>query len=298
MRVSGRAASIAAATNEGAAMSFTATRPAHEDYVLGRSTEEYERLRVQARTWEAATGQLLDRVELAAGARCLDAGCGPGETMRLMAQRVGPAGFVCGVDVDADLGRQAEGMLHDAGHRQCVFVPADLEAGAPIPGAPFDLVYARLLLFHVGDPTAVLAHLWDAVAPGGVLVLHDYDLRTADVLPALPTVDEWKRIVPAAFSGAGRDIHTGHRLPLLFAAAGLGAPDGTDVAGRLEPLSTAGPMLAAVFRSLQPAAESFGLTTPEDAARWQDAFARDMREHGDHATLWPLLIGAWKRKAA
>jgi SAM-dependent methyltransferase len=218
--------------------------------------------------------------------------------MRLMAQRVGPAGFVCGVDVDADLGRQAERMLRAAGHGQCVFVPADLEAGTTIPGAPFDLVYARLLLFHVGDPAAVLAHLWDAVAPGGVLVVHDYDLRTADTLPTLPTVERWKRIVPAAFAGAGRDIHTGHRLPLLFAEAGLGAPDGTDVAGRLEPLSTAGYMFLAVFRSLQPAAESLGLTTAEDAERWHDDFARDMREHGDHAALWPLLIGAWKRKPA
>ena len=279
-------------------MSATATQLAHEEYVLGRSPEEYERLRMQARVWEAATGRLFDRVELARGARCLDAGCGPGETMRLMAQRAGPAGFVCGVDVDADLGRHAERMLHAAGHGQCVFVPGDLEAGTPIPGAPFDLVYARLLLFHVGDPAAVLAHLWDAVAPGGVLVVHDYDLRTADVLPALPTVEEWKRVVLAAFSGAGRDIHTGHRLPLLFADAGLGAPDGTDVAGRLEPLSAAGGMFAAVFSSLQPAAETLGLTTSEDAARWHDEFARDMREHGDRAVQWPLLIGAWKRKAA
>ena len=47
-----------------------------------------------------------------------------------------------------------------------------------------------------------------------------------------------------------------------------------------------------------PAAESLGLTTAEDAERWHDEFARDMREHGDHAALWPLLIGAWKRKAA
>ena len=279
-------------------MTATAIAPAHEQYVLGRSPEEYERLRAQARVWEAATGRLLDRVGLARGARCLDAGCGPGETMRLMAQRVGPAGRVCGVDVDADLGRQAESMLHAAGHRQCTFEAADLEVGTAITGAPFDLVYARLLLFHVGDPAAVLAHLWKAVAPGGVLVVHDYDLRTADVLPALPAIEEWRRIVLAAFSGAWRDIHTGHRLPLLFADAGLGVPDGTDVAGRLEPFSAAGGMFAAVFHSLLPAAESLGLTTAEDAARWHDDFARDMREHGDHAALWPLLIGAWKRRPA
>jgi SAM-dependent methyltransferase len=271
-------------------MSGTAT------YVLGRSPEEYERLRVQARVWEAATARLLDRVKLGSGARCLDAGCGPGETMRLMAQRVGPTGQVVGIDVDAGLGRQALQTLHGAGHGQCSFLAADLEAGTPAGGAPFDLVYARLLLFHVGDPVAVLRHLWEAVAPGGVLVVHDYDLSTAGVLPVLETVEQWRHIALGAFTGAGRDIRIGHRLPLLLAEAGIGAPDGTDVAGRLEPLRAAGGMFAAVFRSLLPAAEAFGLATAEDGERWHEDFARDIREHGDHAALWPLLIGAWKRK--
>jgi ubiquinone/menaquinone biosynthesis C-methylase UbiE len=105
-------------------------------YALGRTPEEYERLRGQARVWEAATARLLDQVGLATGSSCLDAGCGPGETMRVMAQRTGPAGQVLGIDVDADLGAAALAMLHGAGHRNCRFVAHDLTAGGPIPGAP------------------------------------------------------------------------------------------------------------------------------------------------------------------
>src|SRR5690349_16698229 len=116
-----------------------------DNYILGRSQEEYDRLRAQAQVWEAATGRLLDQVELAAGARCLDAGCGPGETMRLMAQRVGPAGEVVGLDVDAELGAQALAALHAAGHHQCRFELVDVERTDELPGAPFDLVFARLL---------------------------------------------------------------------------------------------------------------------------------------------------------
>src|SRR5690348_18444186 len=65
-------------------------RYAQGRYALGHSPSEHERLRAQARIWEAATGRLLDQIGLAPGASCLDAGCGPGETMRLMAQRTGP----------------------------------------------------------------------------------------------------------------------------------------------------------------------------------------------------------------
>src|SRR5579872_553261 len=88
----------------GWAMSTTETERPQAVYALGHTPEEYERLRMQARIWQAATGRLLDQIGLAPGARCLDAGCGPGETMRLMAERVGPGGRVLGIDADASLG--------------------------------------------------------------------------------------------------------------------------------------------------------------------------------------------------
>src|SRR6478736_4269067 len=120
-------------------------------YALGRTPAEYDRLRTQARVWEASTARLFDQIGLSPGASCLDAGCGPGETMRLMAERVGTAGRVLGIDVDLSLGAEALANLNDAGHHQCAFLAHDLAAAAPIPGAPFDLVYARLLLFHLPE---------------------------------------------------------------------------------------------------------------------------------------------------
>lgn len=277
-------------------MSETVLTTESEPYVLGRSDAEYERLRAQARVWEAESGRLLDRIGLAPGARCLDAGCGPGETMRLMAQRVGPSGQVHGMDIDQNVGAQAVTMLQAAGHTQCDFTTVNLEDDQPVPGAPYDLVYSRLLLLHVADPAAVLRRLWDAVTPGGHLVVHDYQLATTEVLPDLDVMREWRRVALGAFTAAGRDLHLGQRLPTLFTEAGVGAPDGTDVAGRLELMGAGGEMAIAVFRSLLPAAVAFGLTTHEDGERWVHDFIRATQEHPDHVVLWPLLIGAWKRK--
>lgn len=267
------------------------------EYALARTPEEYERLSLQARVWEPATGRLFDRVGLAAGATCLDAGCGPGETMRLMAQRVGPSGLVTGIDADEPLGAQALASLRLAGHRQCAFVAADLTADEPIPGAPYDFVFARLLLFHLPERVDVLARLWDAVVPGGHLVVQDYDVRSVSVLPPLDCVDEFEAFATAAFTAAGADIHVGARLPQLFAEAGVGIPDGTDVAGRLEPLSRGQHFLAGVHNGLLPGALAAGITTAEESAAWHDALARDCARFPDRPVLWPLLIGAWKRKA-
>jgi SAM-dependent methyltransferase len=267
-------------------------------YALGHTPQEYERLRVQARVWEAATGRMLDQVGLASGARCLDAGCGPGETMRLMAHRVGPSGQVIGVDVDGNLGGLAQAMLHEAGHRHCLVYPHDITTDDPIPGAPFDLVFARLLLFHLPQRVAVLRRLWDAVAPGGHLVVQDYDMTKAGSAPPMASVDEAVRVMTEAFVVAGCDVQVGTRLPDLMAQAGLGAPDGTDVAGRLEPFATGRVIVESTYRSLVPLAVAHGITTEQEATTTLAAVDQDAVWHGDRPMLWPLLIGAWKRKAS
>jgi hypothetical protein len=126
--------------------------------------------------------------------------------------------------------------------------------------------------------------------------VQDYDLRSVDVLPALDSVDELGRVVADAFTAAGCDVHAGARLPQLFVQAGAGVPDGTDVAGRIEPLGSGRNLLEHVFRSLLPSALAHGVTTEAGAAATLAAIDRDAANFADSPVLWPLLIGAWKRK--
>jgi SAM-dependent methyltransferase len=275
-----------------------ARRTPSDPYALARTPEEYERLRAQARVWEPATARLLDRLGLGPGARCLDAGCGPGESMRLMARRVGPSGRVTGIDVDALLGDQALAMLRAAGHDQCDFARVDLTVDDVMRGAPFDLVYARLLLFHLPDRVAVLRRLWEAVAPGGHFLIQDYDVRTTSVLPELDSINEWMRVVRAAFEARGADPEVGARLPQLFAQAEIGTPDGTDVAGRLEPLAGCRRFFLGVHQGVAATAIAHGISTERDAAALRAQIACDAERHPDRPVLWPLMIAAWKRKPA
>jgi 2-polyprenyl-3-methyl-5-hydroxy-6-metoxy-1,4-benzoquinol methylase len=277
-------------------MSVTDARTSRDEYALGHMPEEYERLRVQSSVWESACGRVLDQVGLAAGASCLDAGCGPGEAMRLMAQRVGSAGRVVGIDVDAPLGAMAQAMLHRSGHRQCVFTAHDVTRAEAIPRAPFDLVYARLLIFHLPQRVAVLRRLWDAVAPGGHLVVQDYDLRTVGVEPPLTSVQEIARVITGAFEAVGCDVRVGARLPWLFEQAGIGAPDGTDVSGRIGSLAVSQGVLRQTLLSLLPAAVTHQVATQASIAGMLEALDRDVVRTPDHPLLWPLLVSSWKRK--
>ncbi|BCY11988.1 trans-aconitate 2-methyltransferase [Actinoplanes sp. L3-i22] len=256
------------------------------EYALGHTDEEFERVRAQARLWSADTARLLDRLGLAAGARCLDAGCGPGETMRLMAERVGPTGEVTGIDLDPVISSLAPGRV----------IIHDLTADEPVPGGPYDLVHARLLLFHTPRRAEVLRRLWDAVAPGGHLLVQDYDLGAVGLNPSLDIVEEMTALVVAAFGAAGCDVRAGSRLPYLMAEAGIGAPDGTDVAGRLVPAAAGTPILESVYLSLLPVAYAKGLITPPDAEKAIDTLRRETAANPDRYVLLPLLNGAWKRK--
>jgi SAM-dependent methyltransferase len=216
--------------------------------------------------------------------------------MRSMAERVGLTGRVLGIDRDASLGALAVEMLHGEGHRQCAFAEHDLSEAAAVPGGPFDLIYARLLLFHLPQRVDALSRLWDAVAPGGHLIVQDYDFRSIGCVPDLASIGELVRVFTGAFHVVGADVHVGIRLPELFRQAGIGTPDGTDVAGYLDPLPTGRAMLAQVFRSVLPVALAHGITTEDAAAQTLAAAERDAARYPDGQLMWPSMIGAWKRK--
>ena len=66
---------------------------------------------------------------------------------------------------------------------------------------------------------------------------------------------------------------------------------------RLEPLGNAQRMITGVRRVLATAIGA-GITTEERAAALLSRFAGDAMRFPERATLWPLMIGAWKRKPA
>jgi ubiquinone/menaquinone biosynthesis C-methylase UbiE len=266
------------------------------EYVLERTQREYERLRAQARLWARSTRSVLAAVGLGPGAKCLDAGCGPGETMRLMADLVGSTGTVVGLDSDAALAMTTDAALTAEGRPQCRVKVADLAADADIPGAPYDLVFARLLLFHVHDQVAVVSRLWTAVAPGGHLVVQDYDLNPINCEPPLGSLAEVADILTGAFVSLGCDVRAGVRLPGLFADAGVGTPDGTDVSGRIEPVRIGHILLDQTLRSVLPAAVARGVADGDRAEKALAALRSDAIRFPEHIMTWPLMIGAWKRK--
>src|SRR5262249_23496470 len=128
-------------------------------------------------------------------------------------------------------------------------------------GGLFDLTFARLSLMFVRDPVAVLRKMYSWTKPGGYVAVQDYYARTMNLCPQFEAGSELLRIIFETCERSGLDLEFAFKLPVYFAEAGIGAPDGTDTN---LPMTSAEPFIAmyqTFCRILLPKAIEFGVTT-------------------------------------
>ncbi|MET0147229.1 MAG: methyltransferase domain-containing protein [Ilumatobacteraceae bacterium] len=146
------------------------------EYLLTNARDETPvRFDALEEAFDVVTAGHLARVGVAPGWRCLELGAGGGSIASWLATQVGPQGRVVATDIDISRSRapsldQLEVRRHD-------LVTDELPTG------PWDLIHERLVLQHVPAHLAVLDRIVSALAPGGWVVLEDFDtaeVRTTD----------------------------------------------------------------------------------------------------------------------
>ena len=100
------------------------------------------------------------------GERIVDVGCGAGQTCVQLAEAVGDAGEVVGLDIaPLLLGIARERM---AAHTNASFIEGDAQT-IRLPGKRFDAIFSRFGVMAFADPIAAFANLRGALKPGGRL---------------------------------------------------------------------------------------------------------------------------------
>jgi len=265
---------------------------AERHYVHVGGEEGRDRLRVLARIFAPATAALLDRVEIVAGMRCLDVGCGGGDVAVELARRVGPGGAVIAIDFDGeslDIARR-EALL--AGHDNLIYRQCDLfDLGLD---KPIDVVYTRFVLTHLQDPVTALRKMAGLLRPGGRIVIEDADASANFCHPPEPAFDLYSRLYRETMRARGTDPDIGPKLPLLLRDVGFG-----DVELNVyQPAEFGGGdiklLVALTLHSIaQPALEA-GLTNSDEihtASRRLHQLVKD----GDTVMSMPRIVQAWGR---
>lgn len=106
---------------------------------------------------------LIQRVRLDAPERCIDLGCGPGNSTELVAARF-PDAAVEGLDSSPDMIDKARARLPALS-----FVLADLESWSA--EERYDLIFANAVLQWIPDHPRLFARLARGLKPGGVLAV-------------------------------------------------------------------------------------------------------------------------------
>lgn len=132
------------------------------------AAQAYQELHVPAlfQQWAA---RVLDAVQVEPGHRVLDVACGTGVLAREAATRVGPAGFVAGVDPDPGMLAVAERLAPSVEWRQ------GAAESLPYPDRRFDAVVSQFGLMFFTDRRRALREMLRVSAPGGSLAVAVWD---------------------------------------------------------------------------------------------------------------------------
>jgi arsenite methyltransferase len=121
--------------------------------------------------WSAMAGLLLlEHVELTRDARVLDVGCGTGFPLIEIAERLGPASRVCGIDPWSAALARARFKTRLRRVENVAVVGGDA-AALPFPDACFDLVVSNLGVNNFEKPEAALWEIRRVARPGSKLAL-------------------------------------------------------------------------------------------------------------------------------
>lgn len=262
-------------------------------YVLGHSSRELDRLRLQNKAYEPFTLKMLKSAGFAPGMRVLDVGTGAGDVALLASEIVGSNGSVVGIDASEKSISFARSIASEVGAKNVEFAVGDMSSIAY--GSDFDAVIGRFVLMYSRNAAHVLQRLKTHLKPGGIVAFQEMDFHFADVWPECPTVRRCIDLVMVAMRGAGVNIRMGSELYGSLAAIGIPEPSirlDAAIDGGTKGL---GPRrLAEIARTLFPALEAKGLTggieldTLEETMRTELIQARAVLSE-------PGLIAAWGR---
>lgn len=186
-------------------------------YAIDESNLERQDLLADA--FEGPTRELLDRVTVPDGGRCLDVGCGLGHTSELLAEALPSPEGVVGLDADGDLLEVARDRARDADGVTPEYRQGDA-ADLPFGDDSFDMVFTRFLLTHLPDPEPAVEEFRRVCRPGGTVAVQEPDFVTVGTWPPSCAYERAEELTDAIF-----DAHMGRKVWGLLRRAGIDDPE-------------------------------------------------------------------------
>jgi ubiquinone/menaquinone biosynthesis C-methylase UbiE len=143
-------------------------------YILDGGDEDLRRLLGVAESAAGLARSAFRRAGLREGWHVIECGCGPIGGLAVMAEMVGPAGRVVGIDFSEPAIKRARSVVAALELGNVELFAGDIhELDAATVGGPFDLAYTRFFLMHQPDPVRALTQIARLLRPGGLVVAQE-----------------------------------------------------------------------------------------------------------------------------
>jgi ubiquinone/menaquinone biosynthesis C-methylase UbiE len=242
-----------------------------------------ERLRAdKQRTYELMHIQLGDHV--------LDVGCGPGVDTIPLAQLVGPAGRVVGVDHDAARMVEANQRAAQAGVTASVHHCQSDALSLPFQTGTFAACRSEHLFQHLRTPAAALAEIVRVTRPGGWIVVLDTDWGTLSIDTEETEIE--RRLARFETERMRQNGYAGRQLYRLFKRQQL-----VDIVVEMRPDYTLQYTLMRQVLQLddcESRALRAGMVSVEELQRWQRSLAQAAAGGVFFGSLTMMLIAGRK----
>ncbi len=138
---------------------------------------------------ESLIREAIRILQLPAGSKGLDAGCGIGLQTFLLAEEVGPFGHVTGLDISAEFLQYAEGLVERTGVAKRTSFKEGNVHSLPFANDTFDWVWSVDCAGYpvTEKPALLLQELARVVKPGGYVALLGYSSQ--QLLPGHPLLE-------------------------------------------------------------------------------------------------------------
>lgn len=230
--------------------------------------EDIRRLRAQA----------TKHLNLAAGSKVLDVGCGIGGATFPLAEITGPTGLAAGVDISSAMVEAANGRRW--GRAGIEFRIG--EAGAnPYPDKFFDAARCERVFLYLPDRLAAIREMKRVVKPGGPIVLLDTELDCTAVYSRKPALTRKMTSIVAA---SMPNPNSARDLPALARQAGL-----KDVKTEVSAISTPHEFFLRVMAGALASAAEKGSVSRAEVDEWLEEQAQ-LNESGDFFQMWFYVL--------
>lgn len=203
-------------------------------------------------------------LQLEAGQRVLDMGCGPGSDTLQLAGFVGQTGQVVGVDYDQDMIDQAESRATTAGVSGWVIHRRARAEALPFATGYFDACRSERVFQHLPAPQPALAEMVRVTKSGGRIVVLDADWGSMSV--DTQEIDIERRLSRVTAEQGRHNGYSGRRLYRLFKQHQL-----EEIAVEVHPLVAydyAFGRQAALLDETERLALASGIVTEAELHRW------------------------------